>query len=336
MTVVPVHPLRAIAPKTTLSEPVIHPRHEEIDKEVIKYLTKTWEWPSERHKKVFISWKLSDVVLFMFPTGDFHRVKLATELLLVGFLMDGRLSIYFASPGSPSFSSWLTSLSPDWFDKHTQLEITALVDRLFSLLDHPSTTPGPLTTIERMHARLFALIPDRLVLDAYMEMLACHTSPSRGHLGNMAVYLAFREADVGMPICMALLQWTEDFSSTALSLTTAAALQPMERLANYHVSVLNDIFSYERERKAAEQDGAPLVNGVQVLADETGISVAAAKAVCFALVRAWEAEFQRLAATVIEAAEEETERETVRRLVQGMERRMNGAEAFSWRTRRYL
>jgi hypothetical protein len=83
------HPLRTIAPPTVLSEPVIHPQHEEIDQEVISYLVNTWEWPSERVKKGFVSWKLSEVVLFMFPTGEVTRVKLACELLLLGFLMDG-------------------------------------------------------------------------------------------------------------------------------------------------------------------------------------------------------------------------------------------------------
>src|SRR3569833_1694031 len=84
-----VHPVWAIAPPTVLSKPVLHPRHEEIEREVVTYLVNTWEWPSERHRKGFISWKLSEVINFMFPTGDFERVKLACELLLLGFLMDG-------------------------------------------------------------------------------------------------------------------------------------------------------------------------------------------------------------------------------------------------------
>jgi hypothetical protein len=84
-----IHPLKAIAPPSVLSEPVIHPSHEEIEQDVIAYLVNTWEWPSEKAKKGFVSWKLSDVVVFMFPTGETSRVKLACELLLLGFLMDG-------------------------------------------------------------------------------------------------------------------------------------------------------------------------------------------------------------------------------------------------------
>ena len=86
------HPVQAIAPPSVLSEPTLHPCHEEIDRDVITYLVNTWDWASERQKKGFVSWKLSDVVLFMFPTGNSKRVKLACELLLLGFLMDGEFS----------------------------------------------------------------------------------------------------------------------------------------------------------------------------------------------------------------------------------------------------
>jgi hypothetical protein len=85
----PTHPLKDIVPPTVLPKATIHPDAEEIDREVVTYLVKTWEWPSEKHKQGFISWKLSEVILFMFPTGETSRVKLATELLLLGFLMDG-------------------------------------------------------------------------------------------------------------------------------------------------------------------------------------------------------------------------------------------------------
>ncbi len=87
------HPPRSIAPPTVLSEPGLHPDYEAIDHEVIGYLVDTWDWPSEKAKKGFVSWKLSDVVLYMFPTGEAARVKLACELLLLGFLMDGPLAI---------------------------------------------------------------------------------------------------------------------------------------------------------------------------------------------------------------------------------------------------
>ncbi|KAK5658076.1 hypothetical protein OQA88_2632 [Cercophora sp. LCS_1] len=313
------HPLSAIAPPTILTAPQLHPNHKEIDHHVISYLVNTWEWPSEKAKQGFISWKLSEVVLFMFSTGNTTRVQLACELLLLGFLMD------------------------DWFDNNTFETNTALVSRLNALLTSPSTF-SPETNIETMHTTLFRRIlaattpslPEAptAILTTYMHMLACHCDVSRGEATSFREYLVFREVDVGMPICRELLYWTEDL---ALTNEDKKLLAPLERVANYHVSILNDIFSFDREWKAAETlgQGAVLVNGVRILADEAAVSVGTAKRLCFAFVRAWEVEFKRMVDETLEGVGG-MEGERLQRAVVGIERRMSGAEAFSWRTKRYL
>lgn len=91
MAITQQHPLRAIAPDTSLSKCAIHPQHHEIETDVATYLSETWEWPSVKHRLGFLSWKLSDVANYMFAGGDLVRVKLACELLLLGFLMDGTI-----------------------------------------------------------------------------------------------------------------------------------------------------------------------------------------------------------------------------------------------------
>ncbi|KAK4459712.1 putative terpene cyclase [Cladorrhinum samala] len=310
------HPLRAIAPPSALPEPPLHPDHEEIDREVISYLVKTWEWPSERTKKGFVSWNLSEVVLFMFPTGEKHRVKLACELLLLGFLMD------------------------DNFDSHTFEHNTFVVSRLQSFLSSPSTFT-PQTTIDRMHSDLFSRfleIPcSHSILETYLSMLLCHCDDSRGKTSTMGSYLAFREVDVGMPICSELMYWADPCLLGLGREQREGVLRPLERIANYHVSILNDVFSFEREWKAAQEqeEGAALVNGVAVLAGEVGLGVGAARVLCLALVRGWEKEFLEMVAG-LDLDDNGKDAELMRRAVKGIERRMSGAEAFSWRTRRYL
>jgi len=229
----------------------------------------------------------------------------------------------------------------DWFDKHSFEENTVVVDRLLALLANPSTF-RPATTIERMHTTLFNRIlgvnsksgAEAEVLDMYMRMLSCHCDATRGDAATLRDYLVFREVDVGMPICMAILYWTEDI---VLTPSETALLEPLEHVANYHVSILNDIFSFEREWSAAQNlgEGAVLVNGVRILADETAVSVGMAKRLCFALVRAWEVEFKSMAEDLM-SREGMKGNESMRRMVDGIERRMTGAEAFSWRTSRYL
>ncbi|KAK4664535.1 uncharacterized protein QC763_511740 [Podospora pseudopauciseta] len=308
----PTHPLKAVIPPSILPEAVLHPDHEQIDRHVMTYLANTWEWPSEKHKQAFISWKLSEVVLFMFPTGEAERVKLACELLLLGFLMD------------------------DYFDKNTLSTNASIVSSLHSLSTSPEMTV-PVTTIDSMHAGLFAKFltyPNSApILEAYLAMLDCHCVPSRGpsSLSSLKEYLVFRETDVGMPICVELLYWT-DPALAGITADEKRMLRPLEKLANYHVSILNDVFSFEREWEAAEmngEEGGALVNGVAVLAGEVGIGVEAARGLCVRLVRAWEGEFVRLKGEMLVEGR-------LRRAVEGIERRMSGAEAFSWRTGRYL
>lgn len=338
------HPLSAIAPPSILSTPHLHPHHEEIDHQVITYLAKTWEWPSEKAKRVFISWNLSEVVSFMFSTGDTARVKLACELLLLGFLMDG--TYLLTPPPLPQVHKSHPLTHPhqtDWFDNNTFETTTTLVSRLQTLLTSPPTFT-PTTTIESMHATLFNRIlaastpslptAPTTILTTYIHMLACHCDPSRGEAPSFRAYLVFREIDVGMPICQELLYWTEDI---VLTEDDKHILVPLEKVANYHVGVLNDIFSFDREWKAAQTlgQGAVLVNGVRILADEVAVSVGMAKGLCFALVRAWEVEFRGMVERLLEGVGV-GERGALRRAVVGIERRMAGAEAFSWRTRRYL
>jgi len=196
-----------------------------------------------------------------------------------------------------------------------------------------------------MHASLFSRIlnvrsaalpsSEQAILTTYIDMLACHCDDSRGNATTLGDYLVFREVDVGMPICRELLYWTEELAMTP---SETSLLAPLERVANYHVSILNDVFSFDREWKAAQTlgQGAVLVNGVRILADEAAVSVGAAKRLCFSLVRAWEEEFQTMAEGVVDSAGDEDARERLQRAVQGIERRMTGAEAFSWRTSRYL
>ncbi|KAK4187881.1 isoprenoid synthase domain-containing protein [Podospora australis] len=225
----------------------------------------------------------------------------------------------------------------DYFDKHTLAENAIVVSRLQSLLSSPATFT-PASTINSMHATLFAKsfpIEGSLpILETYIAMLECHCIPTRGTtLSSLREYLIFCEVDVGMPICVELLYWT-DPSLSVLSSSERESLAQLEKVANFHVSILNDVFSFEREWKAAQKaEGGALVNSVAVLAGEMNVSVHAARQLCLALVRAWEVEFLAMSEKFLTENEGE---ERLVRAVKGIERRMSGAEAFSWRTARYL
>ncbi|KAK4222457.1 putative terpene cyclase [Podospora fimiseda] len=330
------HPLRSIIPPTLLPEPILHPDHQEISREVITYLVDTWDWPSARTKKAFISWNLPEVVLFMFPTGVKSRVKLACEFLLLGFLMDGSVFPHYTQKRKKKKEKGKKlTMFIDHFDNQTLLQNSSTVSRLQLLLSSPSTFT-PSNKIESMHSSIFtqflSLDSSLPILQTYISMLQCHCLSDRGtNISSFRTYLSFREIDVGMPICSELMYWTEP-DLLKLTTTQREKLRPLERIANYHVSILNDVFSFDREWKAAREqgEGAVMVNGVMVLSEELGVGVGVGRGVCVGIVRGWETEFLGL------VEEMGLEGELMKRAVKGIERRMAGAEGYSWRTRRYL
>lgn len=235
----------------------------------------------------------------------------------------------------------------DWFEHQTLEDSTKVVARLNALRESPDCF-DPLTNIEVMHHSIFtrilaqnpsksALICDtasqeQLIIKQYMDMLACHCDSDRGSVASFQKYLVYREVDFGINICSTLLYWTEKIAISAQNLEK---LQALERTANYHVMTLNDIFSFDREWKAWQDCGesAVMVNGVSILASETHIGVEAAKVWSFSLVRMWEKEFHRMVDEL--EASGDLKSEDMRRAIDGIERRMTGAEAFYWSTKRY-
>ncbi|KAK4104262.1 hypothetical protein N658DRAFT_493765 [Parathielavia hyrcaniae] len=96
-----------------------------------------------------------------FPPAKSPLVKLATELLLLGFLMDDSSSpiqsLNRPAPSNLDLTNRRLHVPPDWFYHHPLAETTSVVSHLQSLLSSPSTF-SPHTTIDRMHATLFARI----------------------------------------------------------------------------------------------------------------------------------------------------------------------------------
>lgn len=67
-----------------------------------------------------------------------------------------------------------------------------------------------------------------------------------------------------------------------LSENEAAALKPPEENCAKHLSIVNDIYSFEKEVQAARtghKEGSFLCSAVKVLATETGLNVPATKRV---------------------------------------------------------
>lgn len=114
-----------------------------------------------------------------------------------------------------------------------------------------------------------------------------------------------------------------------------ALVRSVDQNCAKHLSVVNDIWSFEKEVMAAEkahEEGGVLCSAVAIFADEAELPVEASKRVLYHLSREWEATHERLAKQAL------GQRDTpeLRQYVKGLEYQMSGNEKWSMSTMRYL
>ena len=121
----------------------------------------------------------------------------------------------------------------------------------------------------------------------------------------------------------------------SISETELELCKPVERNCAKHISVINDIYSFEKEVTAAKsghQEGGALCSSVQIMSDESDLSIPASKRVLFQLCREWEAVHQQMV-TEREGSGKCTSAMSV--YMKGLEYQMSGNEQWSLTTKRY-
>jgi aristolochene synthase len=114
-----------------------------------------------------------------------------------------------------------------------------------------------------------------------------------------------------------------------------AIARPIDMNCSKHLSVVNDIWSYEKEliaSKTLHEEGGVLCTAVAIFADGAEVSAKAAKRVLYSLCREWEARHDELTVEVL------AKRDTpdMRDYLKGLEYQMSGNEIWSRTTLRYL
>ena len=111
---------------------------------------------------------------------------------------------------------------------------------------------------------------------------------------------------------------------------------PLERNCSKQISVVNDIYSWEKELKASKtghREGAALCSAVKVVAEQTHLNFDAAKRVLWSMTREWERTHDELAAELLATPADVAQ--NVRDYIQGLEYQMSGNELWSRTTLRY-
>jgi len=112
-------------------------------------------------------------------------------------------------------------------------------------------------------------------------------------------------------------------------------VRALEHNYTNHISVVNDVCSFEKElREAAKSqaaEGAVLSNVVAVLADEMGLSPDASKAVLWSMCRDWERQHEQMVSEIIR----DECSDGLKAYMHGLELQMSGNELWSRTTPRY-
>ena len=115
-----------------------------------------------------------------------------------------------------------------------------------------------------------------------------------------------------------------------------AGMRALEANCAKQLSVVNDIYSFEKEEQAARnghKEGAYLCSAVKVLADETNLGIVATKRVLWTMAREWEKVHDNLVAEKLNASGECSQ--VAKAYMKGLEYQMSGNERWSKTTLRY-
>lgn len=116
-----------------------------------------------------------------------------------------------------------------------------------------------------------------------------------------------------------------------------ASVLPIEQNYAKHLSVVNDILSWDKEYiqfQEGHPEGSAICSAVQVLATEASLSYSACKRVLWVLCREWEKEHETLVAKRL-LSDTEPVSQDLETYIKGLEYQMSGNEYWSLTTLRY-
>ncbi|KAK2053026.1 Aristolochene synthase in complex with 12,13 Difluorofarnesyl diphosphate [Colletotrichum caudatum] len=309
----PVAPQIAPPPSHFIAE--CHPLEKQITAEVDGFFLTHWPFSTAKDRKRFVAAGFSRVTCLYFPLSRDDRIHLACRLLTILFLIDDILEDMSLEDGCAYNEKLMPIARGDVLpDRNVPVEWI-----MYDLWD-----------AMRSHDKQLA--DD--VLEPTFTFMRAQTDKARLSVRGMGPYLIYREKDVGKALLCSLMRFSMGLRLTSQEL---ASVQPIEQNVAKHLSVLNDILSWDKELLAAQTghpEGSALCSAVQVLADETSLTYAAAKRVLWVMCREWEYEHEYL----VERRSHDLKSPPSEGLIQyikGLEYQMSGNELWSKTTLRY-
>ncbi|KAI0474768.1 Aristolochene synthase in complex with 12,13 Difluorofarnesyl diphosphate [Xylaria cf. heliscus] len=296
-----------------LQEARIQRRMKAVISEVDGYFLKHWPFQGTQAREKFVNAGFSRVTCLYFPKALDDRIHFACRLLTILFLIDDQLEHMSLEEGKAYNERIMETARGD-----------VLPDR---------TIPAEYIFYDLWESmRAYDLEMANEVLEPVFVFMRSQTDPVRLKPMNLEEYLEYRERDVGKALLGALMRFS---MALEVSPEELAIARPADMICSKHLSVINDIWSYEKEYVASQtlhDEGAVLCTCVKIISKDTNLRIPAAKRVLYSICREWELEFKRVVDDILSICDTPT----MRAYLDGLELQMSGNELWSRTTLRYL
>ncbi|KAI1074464.1 Aristolochene synthase from penicillium Roqueforti [Whalleya microplaca] len=292
--------------------PQCHSRVTDVSREVDGYFLQHWGFPNIKSERVFLNAGFSRVTCLYFPLAQDDRIHFACRLLTLLFLIDDLLEDMSFDEGSAYNEKLIPVARGD-----------VLPDR---------NVPAEYITYdlwESMRACDKELADE--VLEPTFTFMRAQTDKVRMSITELGQYLDYREKDVGKALLSSLMRFAMDLRLTPEELVR---MKPLEQNCSKQISVVNDIFSWEKELRAAEtghKEGSFLCSAMKVFSVSTSLSIEASRRMLWHMTREWENVHDEMVSRVVA----EGCRDAVEAYMKGLEFQMSGNELWSKTTLRY-
>ncbi|CAG8170900.1 unnamed protein product [Penicillium salamii] len=256
-----------------------HPRKEEITHEIENYFGKDWPFQTKKELKKIRRTDLTGVACYTFPTVHDDRMFTVVLILMMFVLVD--------------------DIVEDMSFKESEL----LAER-FILISQHEEHADPESPIEYLICDVWRRIgemDDEVANQIKAEFFSIWRNQAvedRGKRNDFGAYLNYRVSDAGGTLSKLLLRFGLRISRS--NCYDEAVLKLELNFAN-HITVTNDLLSFERELKKSHSsvaDGASISSSVEVISRECQVNTRTAKLVLLTICREWERQHEELSAEI--------------------------------------